>query len=923
MGRSRWALTLFSLLAIGGAAPAQAENPTLPTLPTKGALDNADEQAEQYLQSLGLSRLLAKHLERKIASAQGARRLEIADRLAEVYAQILSETDDPAEQDRVEAAARALLDSIPQADSLELRLGLARAAYTRLEQSAEKRRIRALPEADAGALARRFDDVAARFEDIATTANARVQELERQETAAKSDENLIATALAGVRRQRSLAHYLAAWSRYYAAETDPKGREQAAVRAMRHLSWVLGAERAGFEAPKPEQVRGELLQYEHVARAALGMAVCRSLNNEPDEALKWLDLVEGTSPLAPGVREQMFARRASILARAQRWSGVREMVEVRRRDPVDRPGLEPVPVPLPPLEARLIAVLAIEAPAPNEVSRGLIVTALSDLLSRNEPGHLLELASAYGVERLASTGFVGHQVRALQLYAQAREAHAQENGAREPMKGEEGVRKYKEAAAQFRLALDAPDRASFSATVGTTRMLLGLCWFGAGGESGGAGASNLAQAAEWFEAASQAFTDTPRRLDAMWMGIRALDLHLASAGAPVQGAAARRDELIERYLKEAPPGERTTSLLLRRAQARAKPSEAEVQRLLAVSAEDPQFLASRRQAARMAYLLFRAAPPGAARESAGLRYVSIAEPLTAMERRRAETDPVSAQNAAAHARQVLDVLLSSSVPDAERAERALDVIAALSGARLIDEAPFASELALRRLQIAIARGRFDAAEPLIAEVSSRDPSMGVTARRIVFAARFQAVRRLRAAAPEQAASEARAALDLAKALIKAEPEAERATTAASLTLHAAAAECAALLWTSAADAEARDLALAVYRVLVRKQPGVRAYVRAVGELAEGAKAWDEARESWSVIAAGSATGSPDWFEARARTARALANTDPARALDLLLQHRALYPDFGPEPWGGIMRDLESELSKRAPKDGVGMNGGGA
>lgn len=902
------------LVALIASSAGQSEIPdSIPTLPTRTALDAADEQTEQYLSQLGLHGLLAEHLERKLTGTQGSKRADVAARLAETYAQILAQTEDFAEQTRIEAKARELLASVSEADSIELRLGLARAGYSRLEQSAEKRRIREIGADEAAAAARRFDELASQFDQIASEANARVQSLERQEASVRADEALVATALVGVRRQRSMAHYLAAWSLYYGAELEFSGREGNPLSAMKHLSWMLGSERPGIDLAKIDQVKPDMLVYEHVARATVAMALCLSLQGRADEALKWLELTEKAANAPIAVQNQVFARRAVVLARLGRWQGVKELVDLRREDRLSTPEASRDPQPLPVAEARLVAVLALDAGPQSPDARALVDTAVSDLLARNEPGQVLALASSFGIDRFASTGFVGHQVRALQLYDRARDAHSAAGSAKEPSADPEAIRLYKESAEQFRLALESRDRASFSGALASTRMLLGLCRFGAGAEPGRLGAESLVSAAEWFEAASSSLADPAQRVEALWMAIRALDLYIASAATPTSGTAGKRDDLVDRFIKLVPEGERTTALLLRRAQANTVPSRVEVDRLLAVPEADPQYVSSRRQAARMAYQLFRLSPAGGLqREAAGARYIDIAEPLLAAERRRASTDPVSSANAAAHARQMLDVLLSAATPDPDRAERTLDVLSSLIAAGLVDESPFRAELTLRRFQIALARAESVRAANFLQQLKQQDPALALMGERLMLTFQVRTFQSLRSAGNPAAVGAARAALATARTLMLAEPADVRMSGAASLSLHASAAELALHLWSTAGDAESRDLALALYRVLARKQPNVRAFLRGLGESATASSQWEEARDAWGVITAAASIGTPEWFEARYQTALAISKLNPAAAAALLRQHAALYPQWGTEPWATKLKQLSDSLPTPQP-----------
>ena len=46
--------------------------------------------------------------------------------------------------------------------------------------------------------------------------------------------------------------------------------------------------------------------------------------------------------------------------------------------------------------------------------------------------------------------------------------------------------------------------------------------------------------------------------------------------------------------------------------------------------------------------------------------------------------------------------------------------------------------------------------------------------------------------------------------------------------------------------------------------------------------------------------------------RVLAQVDGRRARAVLDQHRVLYPDLGPEPWGTELQQLDASLAGVAP-----------
>ena len=916
---SRGALLIS--LVLSTTAAAQPAQPTLPpSLPaaSRSGRDQADEQTEQFLSQRGFQKLAAEQLERAVAQATGSRRAELADRLAELYAQILSTSTSLDEQADAEAKAQKLLADVPEADSLELRLGLARAGYSRAEQSAERWRLRLVDAAsngaaDPGALVRRFDDLARRLSDIADIADSRVRSLEKQEESAKGDAALITAALTGARRQRSMAHYFAAWSLCYAAELDPASHSDAPAKAVKHLGWLLGSDRPGVAPPSLDKVSKDLLAYEHIARAMIAMGVARSLMSQPDEALGWLDAVRDATEAPEAVRAQLFGRRLAVLVRAARWDAALIAVrEHRLSTDMDANSQQRI-VPLDVSDGRLVAVLALESGDPGGAP--LAALAISDLLARNESGHVLELVGRFGTERFEAGGFVGHQVRALQLYDKARAAHAKAGALSDPTADPEAVRLYTEAADQFKLALDAPEHQDFPATLNATRMLLGSCWFSSGGVSGAEGARSLEKAADWYEAASTGGDDSSHQSEALWLAIRALDAALARSSSPSPALLARRDELIDRFINRFPGSERATTLIVRRAAASAAPTEAGLARLMGIPESDPQYAMSRRQAARMAYQLYRAATP-AQHDALGLRFVEVAEPLLAADQRRSQTDPTAAASAAALARQILDVLLSRAAPDAERAQRSLDVLDGLAASNRIDAAPIQAELTLRKAQVLAARGQTDAAADVVDSLRAKDPKLAAIGDRVLFRAvyaEFSAAARAAMEAPAdttratRSAESARRVVARGDKLVPDNAPDPAPSDAQGIWIRAAIAEAALSLGRIPAEHVARDRALALYRALVHALPRQRAYLRGLGDAGELTAQWPDARDAWAAIASATQPGSDDWFEARCRLIEATVKLDRAAAIELIQQQYRLYPSLGPAPWDARVRSLARTL----------------
>src|SRR5690606_18662983 len=103
---------------------------------------SADRALEKYLERLGQRTLLIEHLEQRLGRTAGAERAGLAERLTRLVAEELEAASSPARRAELERRARALLDVIPEGDSIDLRLSLHRATYANAEEVAERWRLR-------------------------------------------------------------------------------------------------------------------------------------------------------------------------------------------------------------------------------------------------------------------------------------------------------------------------------------------------------------------------------------------------------------------------------------------------------------------------------------------------------------------------------------------------------------------------------------------------------------------------------------------------------------------------------------------------------------------------------------------------------------------------------------------------------------
>lgn len=891
-----WALAACAAGLIGAPAFAQSPPP---------------EALEAYLADRELYSVLAAHLRERLRAATGDERPRVAELLGRLYVRMLERAGTSEERQELEGYSRDLLKLVPESDSFELRINLAKVQYLQAEDIAERVRLRIARESDSAEAQRILRGVGATFEEIAGKVGVKVQGLERQETVAKDTEiEQARSALSEARRLRSLARYYSGWTEYYQALlTDTPQR---AGKALEHFGWILNA--LPNRPPTIDRLPEGLLRYEHVARAAMGVALCHSLLGNENEAIRWMEAVEHADALPQAVKDQLFQRQLTVLARAKRWADIDLLVRRRRNPDKDKP-----PVPLLTGEARLLAVLALDA-ARNEQTRPglrgaaeqLSQVAMADLISRGEVGHVLDLVEKFGTLPLGDEGFISAYVRGLQTFEKAREKHKASGGDPEaPTTSTELVNQYEEAARLLDSVDTAADASRFPGELVKARIRRGLALYYAG---------ELELAAQQFQKAAEPPATREQRQDALWYAVVALDRAVENGMASVVG---ERDSVATLYLKEFPASPNAAKLLLRQVRADLVGEDKAIEILMGVPKDSPLYDAARRQAARLLYAAFRRSGAGTARDFAALRFVEVAERVLRAEAERATASKdrpgqEAADNAVVLVRQIADALLATTTPDIPRVEAALEVLDGVSAYQGMDLQRLGAELAFRRLQIAVARGDESQIQKRADELRAIGGAFSDAADRLLY------VRSARAfeATPADVGA-ARSVVRFGARVLDATPRARESGDSTAASLRNTIARAASLLWEQEKDAPMRDLALelerAQYKAGVRTGEGLRR----LGELAEGAGENQEALDAWRELLIGLDDSTPEWYEARYQTIRLLMSIDPPQAQDAMKQHKVLHPGYGPTPWGEKLRELDTRIqsgfagpAKPAPTPGA-------
>lgn len=900
---------IAAVALLSGVAAAQpVTSPAGGTPPTSTAAATRDESLESYLVDRGLLEVLAAQLRERLRQGDADERVRAAEALGKLYVRMMAQAAAPEARRALEAQSEELLQSVPEAESFDLRIDLTKARYLRAEELAERERLGLATPQERAEASTSLREVLAAFEDLAAKLNRRVEQLERREaTAREADLEAIRVELADARRLRSLSRYYAGWSGYYLAMLESDTRR--ASRAMEAFGQLLNA--VPGRAPTLERLPTGLLRFEHVARAVVGCALSASIMGNHVEAVRWLQALEQADSLHPAVEAQLLSRRVIVYGAAQRWADVE--LFVRRAREAQQPGGEPTRLSV--ADARLVAITALNASAKLQgpsrlkaIVEAMAQIAMGDLVARGEIGHVLDLASTYGTSSLGDEGFIVRYVRSLQAFEQTRTAHrATGQDADEPTKDSALINEYRRAAALAAAAANGPDAERFPAERARAGIRQGLSLYYAG---------DLAESAERFLDAARMAPTPALQQDAMWYAIVTLDRAI-EGGSP--SLIPTRDRVALVFIRTFPASDNAATLLLRQTNAELLSDDAALDVLLKLPPESPMYQAARRQAARILYQSFTRAT-GDQREFAALRFVPIAEEVMRLDREQAlaSTDPAAQEAgkaAVTRARQLADALLALSTPDADRAEAALSVVDQVSEKHGLDLRPLAAELAFRRLQIALARQDEARAQSLLDQIRAAGGPFADASERLLLR---RALTRWR-----ERGEDAVLAREVVRHGIRVlEPMERQATNApATIALRGTVAEAAAAaFFGDPSEPSQRDRTMLELCVALEQrqiEAGHEAYegLKRLARAAEALESWDVAQGAWNTLLEAAEPGTERFFEARFESLRLLARTDAAAALRGLNQHRVLYPSLGPDPWNQRFESLQRELTAAAPGGG--------
>lgn len=832
----------------------------------------AADPVTAYLEDLGASDLVALRLEQLVRDATGGERASAVGRLATIYPNLLAAAEDAEDRVRLIERARAVVDAAGSVDTTELELAIARAAFRVAESVAERWRMRAATQDEVGRAREELAGVAEELEEL----GRRVEiDLERSRTLSSRSRGARAVAIedrldASVRMRREV-NYLAAWVAYYRAWVgDP---DVDLVVAEERFEALL---QLGDRGAVPEAVDVVALEQEGYARAVLGLALCRSLSSGGGDALAWIGVLNqrGTHE---AVLNQLPGWRLAILLDAGEWRNVRDELDAMIAKP-------DAPVDL----LRMTAARALEA-STDRLAGFVGRTAVAELGRRGELAILYAIVQRYGAERLGTGGFLVRYVAGISRFADVAAEHGRDVATLEPARDA-----WRTVATDLTAALDSPDAVDHEGAAADAARLLGWChWYAGDPESAW---PHFAAAADRLPAASAA--------EAMWMAVVCLDQLVLRGRDDLDEIA---DERARTFLDRFPGDANAPALRARRIARRpADASESDLEALLAVPRGNDRWRESRSTVAAVLARRWRADRDTAVDD--GRRYLSIASELL--------DDPFGQPDVMVNGeppramrdmvRLSLEIALDRRIMDIDRAGAALARVAAWRSAGW-NPGPVGPELDCRAVQHALAIGAWQEASELLERSLDDGGGFSSSWSRTSVSLVLDAAR---------SSSVIRARLDdswpIAERVLAAVPnQPDRVEGVEGLRLVLAAGRIGLEQWRARRDDGAADVSLAAIEPALEAHPRDRSLLLLGARLATERLQDPLALECWRTLSDGLAAPDPNWYESRFGLATVLARALPARALQVLDQHAALEPDYGPAPWGQRLEALHERLRAAA------------
>tara|TARA_R110002072_G_scaffold42064_20_gene118704 strand:+ start:135658 stop:138300 length:2643 start_codon:yes stop_codon:yes gene_type:complete len=845
-----------------------------------------DDQVAAYLQEHHMLGLLKAQLKDRLSAAQElaandqdpARSIEhdqaieaLVEQLAGIYLQELKaiEQSDPYRA-VVQIQAQSLLDAMPRVGMYELRIELIVGEYLQIEPAVELHRLELLDDADRIGSAAELIEVTQQLGALSAKLDLSVNSIEHK-LKSTPDRKLaeLKAQIADLRRFRSLAHYYHAWGGYSLAVLEDRAVDQDAFVSF---GWLLGSQGS---LPQLSEFNETTLEFDHVARAAIGVAMAYAQSQEPMLGRAWLrQIIESTYTTAEinaSAKDRLF----QVNAMAGEWITINRMLNDLINHLIEEPGEHEL---IAIAQARFIALRALrdieadylserdEAEA-NEAAR----IAIEQLIKHGEIGHVLDLYTKFETLPLVADSFITNYARALAELNQAQQM------------GDAG--RYASVATLFVEALNSKDADRFPIERDDCTLKLAFVEI----QSGRPREALIACDLLIKQSANEQTIE-----EARWMRIAALDGINVKAN---RSSSTELDQAVETYIAAYPTTNRTAKLVLRYAMKGTVDPLIAIDSLSTIADNDPIALPARRTLVQLRYQRQRA--KGFKDQQAIADLLTMIKWIT--DNQPADTlDTDDAKARIQTFRIGLDLALRSSPPDTQAVRELLKIAQAIVDDHLALRS-FVPELLYRQLEIELLEDQIESAITLLAELESIDQNKGDSARVLVFN------RTIKDWQDKPSERSARMLIDLgAKVLAKESPPHPEPLGVQVSSVAEIITQAGAYLWESHDDDDARSLALRLALLVLDRGDPTEPGLRRTALLAERSDDLPHALDAWLRLLGAYPESTDDWYQARYESLKLMLAIDPLRAQDAYAQFQALHPNASDSQWGESIAQLFGE-----------------
>lgn len=844
---------------------------------------SGDDAVESYLRERGMTQLLETQLETRLEQATDeSDRARLAESLASLYLDQLRDIDeDDPYRDVVVVRAKSLLSRVQATPMIDLRLELLVDAYTQQEEAVELHRLRLLGESRRSTAQGVLTETARALRAIERDLAPELERLTRRRTQPLGTETTreLASDIETKRRQHSLASYYLGWCGYGIAVLENRHVENDTYIAF---AWLLGGE-GGM--PQQSELRGAALEFDHVARSAIGIAMCYAQSEGYALAESWLNALLESDLVGELPRRAAQSRKLQVLAMKRDWYETH--VYANQISDEDSGGFLSV------ADARFITIQALDARVSGipgdggeEQAEKVAQLGIEHLIDRGEIGHVVDLYQRYQSLPLLASGFIPNYAKAL-ADLERLESSGKDSG-------------YQDIARRFEQALKASDASRYPVHNEDCRLKLAYTLIR--GDRPG-------EAIPHCERVIEGSLRGEAIEEARWLKIAALDRQNVLAGRSFSAAL---DRAVREYVEAYPGASRTARLILRHAMRGTLDERMAIETLASIPEDDPIAVPARRTLVQLQYQSLR--------QSAFSDLVMLRETRELIDWLidRPESEGGNqgiARTELAIFRIGIDLALRDDPPDPRRAESLIQLAESRRGSTpsfgLIEP-----ELLVRRVQIALLEDRIGRAMSVIDELRGLDEDQARFAELLTLNTiieRWEVERQTR---------DARHLIDFGVPILASmTPGAPERINPQVSSLIETISDAAGQLAELDSDESLARLALRLSKQVLERGSPSEPGLRRTAVLASRAADPESELEAWLRLLAAYPQDEARWYEARYESLRVMRSIDPARARSTFDQFRVLNPRLGPPPWNeriaAIFPETADEPTQTQPTEDAG------